>query len=307
MEDSSVLAQEVLKSSLKQIKRTLDGSGFAFTRLDCKGQGISIIPPFMEEFKHLLFIDISENSISNITPFSKLPNVLTFDASQNQIDSLECFSSEPSLEACQIMSLSQNRISKLVKIQIPTIKRLNLSENQISSVDETFDGHLELQSLNLSKNQLKSCDGIVGLPELRELDLSENQITSIGSMNDCPNLESLDLSGNQLTTLENIANLSGLKKLAVRDNQIEDFKELKQLQNLPLLREFSVEGNPCAGDEEALKIELLLIMPRLTSINGNIITDEDRQVAKDTAAERKREEEEKLAAANEKENDGDNE
>lgn len=222
---------------------------------------------------------------------------MSFDASQNQIDSLECISVEPSLEACQVLSLSQNKISKFSKINVPNLIRLNVSENQISVIDETFDGHLELQWLNLSKNQLKTCDGLVGLPQLRELDLSENQITSLGNFNDCPALESLDLSSNQLTNLEGIANLGGLKKLAVRDNQIEEFKELKALQNLPLLREFSAEGNPCVGDEESFKIEMLLIMPRLTHINGNEITAEDRQTVKDTIAERKREEEEKAAAA----------
>jgi Leucine-rich repeat (LRR) protein len=69
------------------------------------------------------------------------------------------------------------KLKSLTKLDLPMLKKLILSENEITTCEE-FGGHSTLEFLDLGKNKLKDLKGVENMPKLKELILSENEVTS---------------------------------------------------------------------------------------------------------------------------------
>ena len=87
---------------------------------------------------------------------------------------------------------------------LTTLKVLNLSYNQLTSLPDSISRLTNLRWLYLSYNQLTSLPESIGrLTNLRWLHLSDNQLTSLPDwIGRLTNLEDLDLSNNQLSEEE---------------------------------------------------------------------------------------------------------
>jgi len=81
---------------------------------------------------------LNTNSIQDISLVDGFENLSWLNASKNQIANLDMFSGEK-LEQLQILNLSGNKIKSLGSISLPALRRLNLSENEISEV--VWKGH----------------------------------------------------------------------------------------------------------------------------------------------------------------------
>uniref|UniRef100_A0A0G4F6R1 U2A'/phosphoprotein 32 family A C-terminal domain-containing protein n=1 Tax=Chromera velia CCMP2878 TaxID=1169474 RepID=A0A0G4F6R1_9ALVE len=225
--------------------------------MSSQDKGIQVVPEFLNEYKHLRYIDVSKNQIPDILPFTQLPHVISLAANTNALTTLEPFK-EPCMPYCQVVNMSENQITKLGPIKLDRLTDLNLSKNEIAAVEE-FDGHPTLQTLSLSGNKLKACDGIANMPVLKSLVMSENEINNTTALAELPELEVLDLSTNKLTTLDGFKGVPNITALHIKS--------------------------------------LLLILERLTEINGELVTDEEREAAKELQETRRKEKEEAEAAA----------
>ncbi|MCY3411763.1 MAG: leucine-rich repeat domain-containing protein [Candidatus Heimdallarchaeota archaeon] len=104
---------------------------------------------------------------------------------------------------------------KISVLEIPSLRSLYLSTNQLTSLPELNLPNLSY--LNLSNNQLTSLPEL-NLPNLNYLNLSNNQLTSLPELN-LPNLRSLYLSNNQLESLPKaLISLSNLRVLSLLQN-----------------------------------------------------------------------------------------
>ena len=88
------------------------------------------------------------------------------DASKNQVSNLDIFAGE---KLCQLqhLNLSGNKIKQLTNISLPSLRRLNLSENEIS--EAVWKGHNNIEVLELRKNKLRKLKGISNMKNLKEL------------------------------------------------------------------------------------------------------------------------------------------
>jgi len=200
----------------------------------------------------------------------------------------------------ETLDASTNAMEKLGNLKMERLKRANVSGNQIASL-EGFEGHEAIEVLNLSKNKLINCQGIGNLPALKELFMSENEIKSLEGLQELPSLDLWDLSGNKLDTLDGFGGAASITTLLLKENQVSTVKEFEKLRVLPKLRKFDATGNPIVGElgDEAFRIELLIVLTRLTEINGQEVTPEERQQAKGLEADRIRQEEERKKAEEE--------
>jgi len=87
--------------------------------------------PVVLRFKEVRYLDLNTNAISDISLLTQFPHLLWINASKNQVSSLDTFSQE-GLEQLQFLNLSGNKIKALTHIALPALRRLNLSENEIS-------------------------------------------------------------------------------------------------------------------------------------------------------------------------------
>ncbi len=98
-----------------------------------------------------------------------------------------------------------------------------------------------LQKLDLNNNQLTTLPKSIGkLTNLQRLNLSSNQIIDTsGSIGKLTNLQTIELSSNQLTTLpKSIGLLINLQDLYLSDNPIADLSPLEALTQEDLRVEF---------------------------------------------------------------------
>jgi len=282
-EDFNTLSHEVLSKCLANIEKTVDGRGYAFTKLDCSGKDLSDLGNKVEEYEHLRHVVVSNNRIGDLTAISKLPHVLSLSAGTNAVESLECMK-DGVLPWCQIMDISMNKITALPSlVSLERLRVVNLSGNQIASL-EAFGGHPEVEHMRLEQNKLTSLEGFGTMPKLKKLDLSENELVALGGL-DAPILENLDLSKNQLVKLDDITGAPKVKTLNLSANKLEGDEEMTEVRKLaaeflPELTELLVEGNPMAETfGEGVKLEMIICIPTISIVDGSEVTDEEREQA----------------------------
>jgi Leucine-rich repeat (LRR) protein len=134
--------------------------------------------------------------------------------------------------------LSDNQLSSLPESfgNLKILINLELYGNQLNSLPESFGNLQNLPELRLSNNQLSSLPESFGnLQNLSSLYLENNQLSSLPeSFGDLHNLSYLDLSNNQLSSLpESFGNLKYLSDLRLSNNKLEKLNEkLTLISNL---------------------------------------------------------------------------
>lgn len=107
---------------------------------------------------------------------------------------------EPTIEE---VYLAQNRFETLpvVVLNLPNLRVLNASENQITVLPSTLSHLSRLERLYLAKNRLRALPwGLENLHRLQVVDLSHNELTEVPlEFLELPRLERLDLRGNPLS------------------------------------------------------------------------------------------------------------
>jgi Leucine-rich repeat (LRR) protein len=80
-------------------------------------------------------------------------------------------------------------------MNLPRLKKLHLNENEIT-MNESFDGHANLEFIDISKNKLKTFEGFRNLPKLKELYINENEISSLLELGNLEKLTKLHMHHN---------------------------------------------------------------------------------------------------------------
>ncbi|MBD2176165.1 leucine-rich repeat domain-containing protein [Pseudanabaena sp. FACHB-1998] len=189
--------------------------------LDLSDIGLVSIPWNIIFVTSLTYLNLSNNSISEIASFTSLPKLTSLDLSNNFITYL-------SSEIFNLVNLTS----------------LNISYNQIQDIPSKISNLNNLTSLNLSHNRIKDIPSeISNLNNLTSLDLSHNPIKDIPSeMSNLNNLSSLDLSRNLIQDIPPaIFNLTNLTLLDLSQNLIQDLPS--DIFNLTNLTSFNVSKN----------------------------------------------------------------
>lgn len=200
--------------------------------------------------------------------FSMFPKLNIFEVSDSGV---AVITSDDFANAKELTHLyiprSKLRILTTGTFQVEKLKILDLSQNEISTIDDfTFASLRSLTNLDLSGNKLTtiSRNTLSGLNELYRLDLDKNEIRTIenGAFADLRKLEILYLYENKLRVLNDhmFDGLRNLNIISVADNQIMSIG--KSLDALPALREIYLKGNPI-NDIDLVKFSYLLNLQKL--------------------------------------------
>jgi len=178
----------------------------------------------------------------------------------------------------KILNLSYNQLSHLSPIleRLSSLKKLNLAFNRLSNLT-LEERHLpELEVLNLSHNLFTQIPHqLLWLPKLIELDISFNLLSHLQpTIEQLFNLETLKLSNNRLGELvPEIGQLSRLKALSLSSNQLRKLPptigQLFNLETLDLSNNRLGELAPEIGQLSSLKL-LLLAKNQLQHLPGEL-------------------------------------
>lgn len=127
----------------------------------------------------------------------------------------------------------------------PLLKKVDLSSNDIWTIDSTMKLAPNAEEVNFSENRLRTVTNLSSLHHLSNLNLSGNLIESLVDWHyQLGNIESLNLSCNKIKSLSGLSRLRSLKILDLSFNQIESFDEIDELSKLPVVENVALNGNP---------------------------------------------------------------
>lgn len=156
----------------------------------------------------IISLDLSLNSISDLSGIEAFTGLKTLDCSANQLTDLN-ISSNTNLEYLLCYS---NQLTELDVLSNVNLKLINCYDNNLTSLDVSTN--INLQSLYCSINDLESLNVSNNL-DLRSLECNENNLTSIDVSNNIKlqglylmsnQINSLDISANELLTIIDIRN-----------------------------------------------------------------------------------------------------
>jgi len=283
-----------LSMDLSNVGRTSDGTGIAYRQLNCAGKNIGSVK-LIELYTNLHFVDFSNNHIQDVAPLKQLHLLVKLDLSSNNISSIKDWypaegDTQPLLPSLTHLDLSHNRFDRLPPLSMKSLRVANFSHNEILSCPE-FQGHDKLEILNLSANKLfENLTNVAGLPSLTKLDVSSNELQTIEGLSDAWSLTEISLADNQVDRLDGPwQELVNLTVLDLSRCSFPSAKPLEVLRQLPRLRHLGIAGNPFteeAASVAAARAEVLVAHWRLSSIDGQTVTSEDLEGAKNLHIER---------------------
>jgi len=145
--------------------------------LSLKGNQLSSPPPL--EMPMLMYLNLDSNQLEQLPVLEKCPRLKRIEARANKITSLTGIGVLEELEEAHFPG---NAITDLVLGPMQQLMILDLSENQISSL-QAFDNNVSnLEQLNLSNNKVESVGELAHLSELkrlRSLQLASNPVAEV--------------------------------------------------------------------------------------------------------------------------------
>lgn len=125
--------------------------------LDMSGGNYTYLPYELSYFKHIQYLNLSNNNLDTID-FTKLPSTLKFlDLSENKIEVIP---------------------DQIIKLQ--NLTDLDLSNNKIHKIPANIDPELKLRKISLKNNKLERFEpALLNCSNLEELNLSGNPIKEI--------------------------------------------------------------------------------------------------------------------------------
>lgn len=216
------------------------------------------ISKLFENICRLLYLDMSNNNISNLTALGAdiLPNLTGLHMANNKIKNFN----NPrinSLTTLIDLGLSSNEISNINLSYYKELMSVDLSNNKLTYLNSTlFKNNEYLQSLDVSRNNITDLPPgtFQFMKNLKLLNLSSNYLTRLrfGSLKGLHKTELLDLSKNHIEVLDVdvFHECDEMKTLIIDYNRIKTFDvERLILMSLKKLRTLSLGGNPISCTE----------------------------------------------------------
>ena len=231
-------------------------------KLTMSGCGLSTLAD-LEGAASLTHLDVSHNTIRNLSVLSPMSTLTSIDLSHNAVTDLSALSGLTNL---QELNLAYNSISSLAPLATcAAMTKLDVSHNAISKL-EALDQMVQLQYISLSYNQLVEVRMLGNCTSLKEVYLAYNKLTYVNELGSVSSLETLDISHNEMYEIPIWKNGGALRSLDASYNQLSSVATLWNMESLTYLY---VDYNKITS------LSNLALCPNLVQINayGNKLED----------------------------------
>ena len=226
------------------------------TALEMSGNSISDISP-LKHLTNLKNLTLSNNSIKDISPLKHLTKLIYLTLSNNSIKDISPLKHLTELIWLELYNNSIEDISALAGMT--KLEDLELQNTSISDISALK--HLtKLDWLELQNNSIEDISALAGMTELITLRLYNTSIEDISALEDLTKLENLFLHKNSIKDISALEDLTKLENLFLHKNSIKDISALEGLINLEhlILHENSIED--ISALENLTKLEWLTLL-----------------------------------------------
>ena len=205
----------------------------------------------LQSFSNLTYLDISNNSIEDLTPLNDLGNLSTLYLKGNPATDYSITAAyynnlkkrdfeikiefnDKKLENAIRQVARKTLNSRLTLDDLKGITELSLQSQGISDL-HGIQNLINLSELDLTDNNIKNAEPLKSLTGIKKLSLSSNNLENIESLKHLKNLDYLDLDSNNIADLSPLAFCTKLTQLSAMNNKIFDTVNLSNLLMLEIL------------------------------------------------------------------------
>jgi len=198
-------------------------------------------------------LDLSDNELVDLP--EELNQLINLDELRIDNNRLKCLDL-PDLPYLKILDVSYNQLEWIdERIQLSELEHLYLRCNPMLFINNSrkdvfrliSEKALRLQLIDLSENELDSINGLEYLlSSLTQVGLSENNLKymiDVAKIIGDKELDALDLSGNKFKDYKGLGSLIGVAQLCLNDCGIKSFYDLAGLEQLQQLITLSLDNN----------------------------------------------------------------
>ena len=283
------LTEDIIKEGLGCLGRHPILINHAFLELNLSGHKDLVDIGPLCKYTNIMYLDISDNQVSDVSVLQKMPALTQLRASDNRIES--CLDFAPPLctsenawssghravgSLLSSVDLRGNAIAQINDLsRHKLIEVLLLGRNFISKI-EGLSNLSNLKVLDLSYNNLCAIEGLRGLM-IQELNLRGNRIEDLSALGaeELPRLTVLDLAENRIKTLKPLRACDHLSFLDVRDNKLEAIRQVEFLKDLKSLEVLYFIGNPAARKPHYRK-RIIFRLPHIDRIDFTKVSSEEK-------------------------------
>ena len=242
-----IMALERRRDSLNSAgKVKIAGTEYDMNTASLSSSGMGLTDGEMDQVATLYALtslNLSGNSITDISALSTLGGLTALDLSDNNISDIRALAE---LKGLRTLYLDNNPITdfsvlaELENLTTLSIKGIAISEEQLQALSSA----LPSCAIHSDTDQEDAADitlgGVTFKSDVKELNLNSRGITDISALSACRELERLDLTGNKISDITPLMDIPGLKELVIKDNQVTDLRPLMALNTLAYI---NAEGN----------------------------------------------------------------
>lgn len=167
----------------------------------------------LKYYPKLKKLDLSNNTLSSVNTIGMMTELEALNLGNTGITNLDTLKNLSNLHE---LNISSNNITDLSSVTLPGLEKLDISANQIVSL-EILKKNILLKELNASGNQIVDLTPLLKLTKLEVLDISNNQVAddNYTVLYKMTQLKELKVTGISLDTYNDLrANLPGTKIIA---------------------------------------------------------------------------------------------
>eukprot|EP01138_Halocafeteria_seosinensis_P007741 gb/GECG01007909.1/.p1 GENE.gb/GECG01007909.1/~~gb/GECG01007909.1/.p1 ORF type:complete len:557 (+),score=129.14 gb/GECG01007909.1/:1-1671(+) len=262
-----VLTPEDCADGLYEIKRTLDGNGYAYCKLVLSERQLTSLGDgskphdtkrgnALEQFKHIQYLDLSKNYLQDFRAIASMPSLLAVNLSKNDIVTV-CDLSE--CQHLQVLNLNENSL-KSFKVgppppgppspeQLEHYRKLAKKEarqrtqQKQAPLDEK-EILKEVIQREEEKIKQKEEEKAAEDPEHQQALERWKRLVDPETGFKAPSLLHLIVNHNFLTSLEGLDGLPSLMRFEAAANRLTSTSTIASNESLPKLRELILPANP---------------------------------------------------------------
>lgn len=277
----------MIRANISEIKPSFDKKSLTFTKLELNGnklgKKLDTLGGGLSNYTGLRTINLSHNNHADISTLATFPNLINLNLTDNKLTSMKVFNKEIPEGAedesaywpmIQDLKLQNNKIKEIGKLNLPNLRRLDLSNNVIDKISEEFEGLEKLEYLDLGINSISSLENLKNMPELKELYLKNNKIHKFTGLANCSSLTILSLRGNNISGFEEeLPALENLSYLNMRGTMLGLIEEIDKLQVFTSLKTLIISFTPFIDkNKETYVFQILEKFPTLKTLNKMNVT-----------------------------------
>ncbi|XP_069592940.1 nischarin isoform X1 [Ranitomeya imitator] len=206
-----------------------------------------LLPYDLSVFKSLCQVQICHSDAKLIKGFTSCKKTLATMTVQYSTSSLKDILVPEALEFDNWVAEGTSSDCPITAV-VPkwsALTTVDMSHNQIPSIDDSVKLTPQVEFLALSHNHICSIENLQYLYNLVHLDLSYNKLSLLeGVHSKIGNIKTLNLSGNLLESLRGLNKLYSLVNLDLGNNKVSQIDEIKNLGSLPCLETVNLTDNP---------------------------------------------------------------